>query len=71
MAITAASTARQGGGADRFSAVPDEGEVLFRPCTTFRVVKKSVTENPKPIRIDGEDVPIKFPRQFLVELEER
>lgn len=46
-----------------------ESEVLFAPCTRFRITKKDVREyKGKPPVVAGETV--KFPRQYVVFMEE-
>jgi len=66
--------ATKGRPVDVISSRPDEREVLFPPCTTFRVTGKVVLENApvqgkRPLVVGGEEV--KFDRQLVVTLEEQ
>jgi hypothetical protein len=59
---------------EEISSRPDEREILFPPCTSFRVTGKRVLENAaidgrRPLVVGGEEV--KFDRQFVVTLEEQ
>jgi hypothetical protein len=60
---------------ETISSRPEEREVLFPPCTTFRIVSRQSFDNAKrpdgtrPLVVGGEEV--KFDKQMVVTLEEQ